>query len=58
MISRESYAETLKRQEEKRRQRMEMEKLYEEEYRDRHMEESKSGSIPLWSQLTMHSVTE
>ena len=41
LLCRESYAETLRQQEEKRKQRMEMERRYEQEYHERQLMESK-----------------
>ena len=41
LLYRESYAETLRQQEEKRKQRMEMERRYEQEYHERQLMESK-----------------
>ena len=41
LLCRESYAETLRQQEEKRKQRMEMERRYEQQYYKRQLIESK-----------------
>ena len=57
LLCRESYAETLRQQEEKRKQRMEMERRYEQEYHERQLMESKCQiSVFSWARSETVSV--